>query len=887
MKSKFKILLFLTTVISLIGVIVSKNTEEKIQGEVQSQILWSEWQTNSLKDAQEQVLMFLDEQKGVNGINRPYQNNVNWTEGSLEALDLAYQSSLNASTGISEEYSRILLEKTANKLEVKPIFGLEVDILAQNNYPDAEGNYIFEYKNPVPLAGVEESTPPVYDIAFVLDWSGSMNYGFEGIPNPRFHGKEMIETLSKHVMGNYPDSRIRLLGYNAPYNNLGIYYRERDSSWVSSNQDWESIINDVFKQTSFVNVQDDLTMFLKDTIDMFLGIDVGTPNTGLREDAIPVIILISDFHIVQNSNDQKFTDQIDRFWNLYGAKDNKSIFLPIKYTVKGGADMNIPAGWLEERTQNIPERAKDGWSSLIVDTTQSGEVALKEITRIFDSSIPSLVATNRIELPSPFFDYTAGSFLSGSPNASVITEIDKKMIIENKIIGKEEIKYTDKGSYKTYFNLSTTDEMIGKQESAFKEGKLRFAEKGFQHMDQVINHPPNLFVPTTEGAIELYRYNGVGDVSDVNNYTLKEEIVGTNYKLLGGKKTYLENSDLSSLVYGKMLTKTEAIEIVKKTKVPEFESYNFFSEGLPTAESQRFDFDVYSNIYKLYAVPRETTLKINYVNDQGQKINESTVSTHLVGESYNVQPQDLTQKGWVYSKESGDPAEGILGQHGAEVTFIYRLGKVVLQSEYLFKDEQDNYEELLPSISVTYGFNETYTTSSNEPAATQLGYVLVSSDTAAPPSGQTGVTEKTLVVKYLFEKGKITIEAPSLISFGEQKLISFGNYTMTPTENIKLSIVDQLQGKWDLMLGISEKITHDIDQTDLEGVFSFVRNDGSIAEISETAEVIYAKEKNEVIPKLDLEWETQKQEGLLFTQFSGNKQGRYSGKFTWILQNGL
>lgn len=241
----------------------------------------------------------------------------------------------------------------------------------------------------------------------------------------------------------------------------------------------------------------------------------------------------------------------------------------------------------------------------------------------------------------------------------------------------------------------------------------------------------------------------------------------------------------------------------------------------------------------------------------------------------------------VYSKESGDPAEGILGQHGAEVTFIYRLGKVVLQSEYLFKDEQDNYEELLPSISVTYGFNETYTTSSNEPAATQLGYVLVSSDTAAPPSGQTGVTEKTLVVKYLFEKGKITIEAPSLISFGEQKLISFGNYTMTPTENIKLSIVDQLQGKWDLMLGISEKITHDIDQTDLEGVFSFVRNDGSIAEISETAEVIYAKEKNEVIPKLDLEWETQKQKGLLFTQFSGNKQGRYSGKFTWILQNGL
>lgn len=243
------------------------------------------------------------------------------------------------------------------------------------------------------------------------------------------------------------------------------------------------------------------------------------------------------------------------------------------------------------------------------------------------------------------------------------------------------------------------------------------------------------------------------------------------------------------------------------------------------------------------------------------------------------------------SSDTGNLPEGTTGNRDETLTvnYIYKLGQVRVKTLHLKEDGLGAREPLFETVTTdkTYGYHTTYNTEARKDEALKLGYVLATT-TGDPITGNTGQEDKTIEVTYVYVKGKLTLTAPNEIDFGTQGLIISGSKDRLPKENIKVSILDELEGKWNLKLNISADVTHTVDGSPIRGNFKFVRKDGTQVPISEDNEIIHSKTaEGTTNPNVNLEWDKTTNKGLIYEQLPGNKKGNYSGQFTWTLEDAL
>lgn len=263
-------------------------------------------------------------------------------------------------------------------------------------------------------------------------------------------------------------------------------------------------------------------------------------------------------------------------------------------------------------------------------------------------------------------------------------------------------------------------------------------------------------------------------------------------------------------------------------------------------------------------------------------------------EAYETEDKKAEATADGYTLESSDTGSPITGTTGAvdgtlTVKYVYKLGQVTVQTKHVKDDGTGNLEELFGTTTpnASYGYNVAYDTDARKDEAIKLGYVL-SKTTGDPIKGNTGTKDKTIEVTYVYVKGKLTLTAPDEIDFGTQGLIISGTKDRLPKENIKISILDELESKWDLKLQLSTNVTHTVDGSPIKGIFKFVRNDGTQVEIGANAETVHSKTAvGTTTPDVQLEWDTTTNKGLIFEQLPGNKKDNYSGQFTWTLEDAL
>ena len=162
--------------------------------------------------------------------------------------------------------------------------------------------------------------PAVYDVLFVLDWSGSMgnNMNSSGT-SARFYQRQVMLDMCDYVIANYPGSRVAVMGLNS----LNNCYNDPDFTYIQFQTDFLDDVQyatnrDVISAAFDINPlysNDDDGSFLQSAIDKMAGLSTTygsslggnartvTPRTGSDLDSrIPVIMLLSDFQLSEESS---------------------------------------------------------------------------------------------------------------------------------------------------------------------------------------------------------------------------------------------------------------------------------------------------------------------------------------------------------------------------------------------------------------------------------------------------------------------------------------------------------------------------------------------------------------------------------------------------------
>lgn len=192
-----------------------------------------------------------------------------------------------------------------------------------------------------------------YDILFVVDWSGSMYLSHmldDGTTSVRAtdYARDLMLDMSKHIFDNYPDSRVAVMGMNTPgafsCTNNPLYTRIKyDTPFVKADL-YEAVIRSAIPANpdQLAEGGDDLAQFLRAAIAKMKGQNVifgGYTNPTFpdwsveakapiprdeRDRRTPVILLISDFQITENSTPQ-FNNSGQAYWSTQ-MKDQADAF---------------------------------------------------------------------------------------------------------------------------------------------------------------------------------------------------------------------------------------------------------------------------------------------------------------------------------------------------------------------------------------------------------------------------------------------------------------------------------------------------------------------------------------------------------------------------------
>ncbi|MDR0849794.1 MAG: DUF11 domain-containing protein [Propionibacteriaceae bacterium] len=298
------------------------------------------------------------------------------------------------------------------------INGVSGEGTADSPIPVNIGDQI-EYTITVTHPAIPEPNPK-YDVLFVLDWSLSMNAGYDGgqagtsTSNDwwaaRNRAKSTLTTLSQQIFTDYPGSRIALMGLNANDRNTaktGNTYIQVNTDFVGPDQ-YSSVIQNAFTQYP-AQTFDDISVFMQAGIDKLhgennqyggltaWGTTAPTSWTQGRTDQtrIPVMVVISDFEIgmgnfgssatgpTTGGNWATVTAQATRFKSLFSngillavradSQENTNFYKGIFATPAHDAKMNesfITAGGTTNGQNNW------GWVKFEANQTQAYQDSL-------------------------------------------------------------------------------------------------------------------------------------------------------------------------------------------------------------------------------------------------------------------------------------------------------------------------------------------------------------------------------------------------------------------------------------------------------------------------------------------------------------------------------
>ena len=276
----------------------------------------------------------------------------------------------------------------------------------------------------------EDLLAPQYDIVFVLDWSGSMNSlmdsGKNGLPqSARSFSKDIIMEMSADIFDRYPGSRVAVMGLNCyqsekpPYvegnnkDNPANLFLQYDTNFVGSGE-YTAVIQAAFQENpAFVN--DDNAQFLAAAVDKLAGDtstaygtawgDIDPDKTHvvprLDQSRTPVIVLISDFQIMEEETylglpypmdhywTQRFSRESQRYYDTFGGD---CVLLTVRMDHDGQTDYS--GNPLYNKPENsdymincVSPAGHGSWDFTSIPTGMPYLTALKKITRMLDNKI--------------------------------------------------------------------------------------------------------------------------------------------------------------------------------------------------------------------------------------------------------------------------------------------------------------------------------------------------------------------------------------------------------------------------------------------------------------------------------------------------------------------
>ncbi|WP_375178627.1 MucBP domain-containing protein [Enterococcus rotai] len=925
--SKKSVKTFLIIVVSIICILfISKNvTQIKAEYNAAPRIIentnYKNWESGELSTAKNEVKSFLDKQKGTDK-NRPYKGNKVWTEGSLAALDKAYQSSLAAESGVSSDLARMLLIETVRKLEtVTTLSKIDPSVKALNNFPNTDGHYELEYDLPTVL-GLPADKKVKYDVMFVLDWSGSMNSptlaGLEPAI-PRFHGKELIINLSKLVLNDYSGSRIRIFGLNSPTrNSVTINDDVNQKEFLENVPGWEQIVDKSFEKDKTYD-EDNQVGNLEHVVPIM--------EKERNPDAIPVIVYLTDFQLSarpMNSLTKNvitdYKDILTRFHNIPVSGDQGPIYIAVRYDHSGNynpktgqprwAGGNIEAPGQTGTYNSLQDDVVKGrkfWNWMAVTatnrtSTDPHSVQASDVTpafmKLFTDSLPvNPSRAYKADLNFGKYGYVASSLTS--KNKPVVTSsTKKKLTIANKNDGDKDV--ADSGAFKAVFDDTTPSVMGTTSTLGTTTNGVTFSASEYQTHNTPFKMLPNLFHPYTEAAIEVYKYKGTGDATSADNYELKQTIVGSNYQLYSGKEYALKDSNLSSLKYGESLTKAKALKIISDgLGVAEFKKLDFAGPGASslTAAKHIVTFDAAKNVYKVYAESNESNVIVEYYEDSTNvKLKDNKTISGIIGDSYTIDPLTEVVTDFDYVRSEG-ALTGNIKKEVQTIKLFYRKSEVDLN--IYFKDEDGN--EIKPVVTLVKKPREIV----NLIFETEVSKVVraITDDLyklKTPPVDEkeveilVGKNERT----YIF-KGQVAIGATDEMLFKTGVIQSQDQeLEYASTDPFKLNIADKRgrtapnegfkRGQFTINGSLSKPFKHEISGDVLKDA-QIIYNNGEEDHVmtDENGVMIYSNKtaRPQTNYELELANQTDKKEGLklLVPKGSGAIKGSYKAEITWEL----
>lgn len=886
----------------------SRATVEITKGNVET------WESETLVEAQKVIQTFLESQivNPAASDKRIYQGNPNWTEGSLMALGKAYDSSQQSAEGVSSDLARMLLIKTVRKLEgASPVDQYDPTVTALNNYPDQEGNYGLEYNLPT-VASLPLDKLKKYDIMFVLDWSGSVwDEKLPNLPgkNPLLHQAELVHTLSKHVIENYQGSRIWLLGYAANTSNAARLYIHANTGFFNDETDpapaWQNKVTSTFPLNSNKPnpSEDNITGNLHDALTK-----MNDPLKGRDPKSIPVIVYMSDFQFkdagsVPNSK-VDYTNALDMFYRLPAADSTDPSTKPIYLAVRYDTNLNL-GKWdtaaynqLQDSvtTKNVmnPAFKRANWNWMAVNSRNAPN-ASGDFLKMFGDSLPQFPSrAYEAKINQKAFNYNSGSLISAN-NASAQATTSKNLSIKHAID-------PDNGSYSVKFDESVSQPM-GSTGTLLDASELTFNATDYQDYNRSFNGTPNLFYPYTEGAIEVYHYRGTGDKADQGNYELKTTVVGESFDAFGGAAFSLKAPQLSSMRYGKALTKAEALEITKNAITDAvFKKLDFSDPNKLIKDSQTMTFDAANNVYKLYAESNESSITLEYYDiDTKQPITGVTSDTlnGLVDELAGVTAKAVTD--YEYKEASvPDLSAVVYTKENQTIKLYYQRTKATVKVHFV----NDDGDEIDTTISLPAKTKDVVDLAKEAKVQDTIKKLTTTDLYELVPPGSEVVTVKPgdNVVTYIFI-GKVSLTATPEMTFktgvvsSRQQLLSYSSDTpftlnVNDKRGQRTPINGKKRGQFQIFCSLTEPFVHGESQTELLNA-KLMYNDGTIEqEISATGANVYDRNQVSADMIYDItlsEKDNKPQEkglSLLVPKGSSIRKGTYNAEITWNLIEG-
>ncbi|ALS01371.1 hypothetical protein ATZ33_08325 [Enterococcus silesiacus] len=873
------------------------------------------WAATDLLTAQSETKDFLTSQKRADTV-RPYKDNAKWTEGSLMAVDKAYQSSLKSEAGASSDLARMLLIETVRKLEVKTVTDqYDPTIKALNNYPDDNGNYDLEYDLPTVLSLPPDKTKK-YDIMFVLDWSGSLWDGgtIAGLGDrPLIHQAKLVHRLSQHVIEHYSGSRIWLLGYGAASrNSTPLLYPAANTGFFNDSTDpapaWQNKIDAAFPLSSSKPnySEDNITGNLTDAVNKMKQPYVAdNPKSGRDPKATPVIVYMSDFQLVSNMNvsdpPKAYTDTLTSYNRMAAADESdpttRPIYLAVRYDHTGntmiwsGATYNT----LQNNVTKLAVPARNNWNWMPINASNA-RTASDDFLKMFGDSLPSFPSrAYKAQIIQEKFNYNTGSIVSVNGAAFQATT-NKNLSIKHAI-------EPDNGSYSVKFDDSVVEPM-GSNGKLLGASTLNFNAGEYKDYNRPFNGNPTLFYPYSEAAIEIHSYKGTGDKADKANYELKNTIVGENFNEYGGATTYtLKHNKLSSIKYGQTISKAEVLDITKAAIGDmEYNKLDFSDPNNLTAASQKVTFDAAKNVYKVYVEPNETQLVIEYWNETtNTQIQKEKLIPGVVGDAYEIDPVNDEQiSGYDYVRSEGAPLKGSYTKTNQTIKLFYRESETLLT--VYFKDEEGT--PIKESVLLSKKPGDIVDLTSEVKVSTVVKSILDDLYELLPLAND----EKSVEVEaggseftYVF-KGKVSIDATKEMKFksgvitSRDQILDYdsaGSFMINVADKRGKTVPSQgyKRGQFKVAGSLTKPFTHEVTGVALNNA-QLIYNDGiADKELSApTGAEIYSSDQARPDTSYDLELANQsdKKDGLklIVPKGSGATQGKYQAEITWELIQG-